>query len=152
MSADTQFIYGFHAVTARLRHSPDSIIELYLQLGRRDARSNTLAELAHSKGLKIVPVEGQRLDGMAGGARHQGVVARATLATGQPDLEDILADSPGLSANLSTVLAAEYPGARGKAQAQMAGDVFPATCPFTATQVLDLDFFPEGATLEATTV
>lgn len=75
----------------------------------------------------------------------------AAIVEARARLEDILADSPGLSAHLSTVLAAEYPWARGKAQAQMAGDVFPATCPFTATQVLDLDFFPEGATLEATT-
>ncbi len=90
MNAQTQFIYGFHAVTARLRHAPDSIVELYLQLGRRDARSNGLAELAQSKGVKVVPVDAQRLDGMAGGGRHQGVVARATAAAIQHDLDDIL--------------------------------------------------------------
>ncbi len=90
MSAATQFIYGFHAVTARLRHAPESVVELYLQLGRRDARSKALAELAQSKAVKVVPVEVQRLDGMAGGARHQGVVARAALNASQPDLDGIL--------------------------------------------------------------
>ncbi len=94
MSEATQFIYGFHAVTARLRHAPDSVVELYLQLGRRDARGNALAELAQSKGVKVVPMEIQRLDGMAGGARHQGVVARAAVNTSQPDLDTIL-DSAG---------------------------------------------------------
>ncbi|MSQ59481.1 MAG: 23S rRNA (guanosine(2251)-2'-O)-methyltransferase RlmB [Betaproteobacteria bacterium] len=90
MSEPTQFIYGFHVVTARLRHAPESVTEIYIQQGRRDARGNALAELAQSKGVKVLPMEAQRLDGMAGGARHQGVVARATVNTKQADLDDIL--------------------------------------------------------------
>ena len=90
MSDKTQFIYGFHAVTARLRHAPESITELYVQLGRRGARTADLTELAQFKGVKVIPVDGARLDGMAGGARHQGVVARASLNTRQLDLDDIL--------------------------------------------------------------
>ena len=90
MSGETQFIYGFHAVTGRLRHAPESITELYVQLGRRDARTGDLTELAQSKGVKVIPVDGARLDGMAGGARHQGVVARASFNLRQLDLDDIL--------------------------------------------------------------
>ena len=66
-------------------------------------------------------------------------------------LEDIVEDSPSLKAQLGEVVAKEYPWARCKAHDQTTGYVFPEGCPFTAAQVLDLDFFPEGATLESAT-
>lgn len=66
-------------------------------------------------------------------------------------LEDIVEDSPSLKAQLGEVMAKEYPWARCKAQDQTTGHVFPEGCPFTVAQVLDLDFFPEGATLESPT-
>jgi len=66
-------------------------------------------------------------------------------------LEDIVDDSLSLKAQLGEVLAKEYPWARCKAQDQATGSVFPERCPFTPAQVLDLDFFPEGATLESPT-
>lgn len=66
-------------------------------------------------------------------------------------LEDIVENSPSLKAQLGEVVAREYPWARCKAQHQMTGYVFPDGCPFTTAQILDLDFFPEGATLESPT-
>jgi hypothetical protein len=66
-------------------------------------------------------------------------------------LEEIVVDSPSLTAQLGEVVAQAYPWARGKAHDQTTGYVFPEGCPFTVAQVLDLDFFPEGATLEAPT-
>ncbi len=66
-------------------------------------------------------------------------------------LEDIVEDSLSLKAQLGEVVATEYPWARCKAHDQTTGYVFPEGCPFTTAQVLDLDFFPEGATLESTT-
>jgi len=66
-------------------------------------------------------------------------------------LEDIVEDSPSLKAQLGEVMAKEYPWARCKAQDQTTGHVFPEDCPFTVAQVLDLDFFPEGATLGSPT-
>jgi 23S rRNA (guanosine2251-2'-O)-methyltransferase len=86
----THFIYGFHAVTARLRHAPESVAEVYLQSGRRDGRSADLVALAESRKVRVVLVDGKRLDGMVGGARHQGVVARASLEIAKPDLDEIL--------------------------------------------------------------
>jgi len=64
-------------------------------------------------------------------------------------LEDIVEDSPSLKAQLGEVVAKEYSWARCKAQNQTTGYVFPEGCPFTMAQILDLDFFPEGATLES---
>ena len=66
-------------------------------------------------------------------------------------LEDIVEDSPSLKAQLGEIVVKEYPWARGKAHDQTTGYVFPEGCPFTVAQVVDLDFFPEGATLEAPT-
>jgi len=66
-------------------------------------------------------------------------------------LEDIVADSPSLKGQLGEVVAKEYRWARSKAQDQVTGCVFTEGCPFTAAQVLDLDFFPESATLESST-
>jgi hypothetical protein len=64
-------------------------------------------------------------------------------------LEDIVEDSPSLKAQLGEVVAKEYSWARCKAQNQTTGYVFPEGCPFTMAQILELDFFPEGATLES---
>jgi len=64
-------------------------------------------------------------------------------------LEDIVEDSPSLKAQLEEVVAKEYSWARCKAQNQTTGYVFPEGCPFTMAQILELDFFPEGATLES---
>ncbi|SRR5712691_6834523 len=66
-------------------------------------------------------------------------------------LEDMLEDSPSLKAQLGEVVVQEYPSARCKAYDQTTGYVFPEGCPFTVAQILDLDFFPEGATLESIT-
>ena len=37
-NAPTRLIYGFHAVSAKLRHAPDSVLEIYLSGDRKDAR------------------------------------------------------------------------------------------------------------------
>ena len=36
--ADLRLIYGFHAVTARIRQNPDGVLEVYLQAQRKDPR------------------------------------------------------------------------------------------------------------------
>lgn len=71
-------IFGFHAVTSRLRQGPESVIELYAEEGRHDSRMRELLAAAATHGLRVVRVSKVRLDGMVGGGRHQGVVARVT--------------------------------------------------------------------------
>ncbi|MCS7101170.1 MAG: 23S rRNA (guanosine(2251)-2'-O)-methyltransferase RlmB [Burkholderiaceae bacterium] len=68
-------VAGFHAVNARLRHAPESILALYVDADRRDARMRELLSRAESAGVRAIAVPGQRLGGLAGGAVHQGVVA-----------------------------------------------------------------------------
>ena len=88
--ADLRLIYGFHAVTSRIRQNPDGVMEVYLQAQRQDPRMRDLIKLAEANGVRIIPVEAKRLDGMAGNARHQGVAARVDAARRVQHLEDVL--------------------------------------------------------------
>jgi 23S rRNA (guanosine2251-2'-O)-methyltransferase len=88
--AAQRLVYGFHAVAARLRQRAAAVTEIYLDRTRHDARARDLARLAAERGVRVMRVEGARLDGMAGHARHQGVVARVEDATAPADLHEIL--------------------------------------------------------------
>ncbi len=88
--ADLRLIYGFHAVTARIRQNPDGVLEIYLQAQRQDPRMRDLIKLAETNGVRVIPVDSARLDGMAGNARHQGVAARVDAARRVQHLSDVL--------------------------------------------------------------
>jgi len=83
-------ISGFHAVQARLRAEPSSVIEIFLDEGRADARAKDLVALAESHGAKLMRVPGARLDGFLGGGGHQGVIARVTDTRRHESLDDLL--------------------------------------------------------------
>jgi 23S rRNA (guanosine2251-2'-O)-methyltransferase len=71
-----RWVYGFHAVQARLRAAPGTILEIWVDEGRQDARMRELLARLSSAGLTVHMADGNRLDKMVGGARHQGVVAK----------------------------------------------------------------------------
>ncbi|MBI2311031.1 MAG: 23S rRNA (guanosine(2251)-2'-O)-methyltransferase RlmB [Betaproteobacteria bacterium] len=71
-----QLIFGFHAVRSRLRQEAESVHELFAEEGRHDPRMRELLAVAASRGVRVVPMPKARLDAMAAGGRHQGVVAR----------------------------------------------------------------------------
>ncbi len=81
---------GFHAVLARLRADPSSVIEIFLDEGRDDARARELAALAESRGVTVMRVPVKRLDGFHGGGRHQGVVARVQDKPARASLDELL--------------------------------------------------------------
>jgi 23S rRNA (guanosine2251-2'-O)-methyltransferase len=83
-------VFGFHAVQARLRADASSVLEIFLDETREDARARDLLALAESSGVKVMRVPGKRLDGFAGGERHQGVIARVEDSTRREGLEDLL--------------------------------------------------------------
>lgn len=87
---ETRLIYGFHAVTSRLRQSAASVKEVLLDHGRGDRRARDLERLAAERGVRVIKVDAARLDGMTQHARHQGVAARVEMATAAGDLEDVL--------------------------------------------------------------
>jgi len=91
MARDTQLIFGFHAVASRLRHHADTIVEIYVQSARHDPRVRDLTSLAHARGVSVVPVDAARLQGLSGGASHQGVVARVAPLRLAASLDDLVA-------------------------------------------------------------
>ncbi len=87
---ETRLIHGFHAITAKLRHAPEDVKELFVAEGRQDARARDLLKAAQAAGVRVLPVDTARLDGMAGGARHQGVVARVAATAKYLTLDDVM--------------------------------------------------------------
>jgi len=85
-------LIGFHAVTGRLRQKSDTISEIYVDAERNDGRARDLKAMATKAGVRVIPVDAKRLDGMAGGARHQGVVAQAQPIDMPQFIEDVLED------------------------------------------------------------
>ena len=69
-------LFGFHAVGVRLKTAPASILELYVDPSRRDARMRQFVERAKEAGLRLLDADGMRLAKLCGSHGHQGVVAR----------------------------------------------------------------------------
>jgi len=82
-------IHGFHAVTARLRHHPESIQVIYLDESRRDRRAKDLIKAAEDRSVRVVLADGARVDEMARG-KSQGVVAQASPIQLAKDLDEVL--------------------------------------------------------------
>ena len=91
MTSENQLIFGFHAVHARLRHHPDSVREIFVHAGRHDPRLRDLVAAAQARGARVVLVEAQRLQGLVGHGKHQGVVARVEPVRMAHTLEDVIA-------------------------------------------------------------
>ena len=88
--AETRIIYGFHAVTSRLRQSPLSVKEVYLDAARDDRRSQEFAKTVEGRGARLMRVDEKRLDGLTHQARHQGVAARIEVAELPTHIDDVL--------------------------------------------------------------
>jgi 23S rRNA (guanosine2251-2'-O)-methyltransferase len=86
----SRLIYGFHAVTAKLRHDPGAIKEIIVDAARQDARARDLLKHAELQGVRVIAADGKRLDGMLPGARHQGVAARVEGGRQIAHLDDVL--------------------------------------------------------------
>jgi 23S rRNA (guanosine2251-2'-O)-methyltransferase len=85
-----RILFGFHAITVRLKTAPQSVIELHVEANRRDARMRSFVDRARESGIKIVETDGERLDKMAGTSRHQGVVARVEAVAMPHSLDEVV--------------------------------------------------------------
>ena len=94
----TKVLFGFHAVTVRLKTAPASITEIHVDSTRRDARMRQFVERAQAAGARLVDSDGARLAQLAGTARHQGVVARVMPVARSHSLDEVLdgVDGPPL--------------------------------------------------------
>ncbi|MGE5468568.1 MAG: 23S rRNA (guanosine(2251)-2'-O)-methyltransferase RlmB [Ignavibacteria bacterium] len=92
--SETRLIHGFHAVLSKLRHAAEDVKEIYLAAGRQDGRVRDLLRAAENAGVRVMPVDAARLDGMAPGQRHQGVVAKVSALQRHVTLDDVLDTLP----------------------------------------------------------
>ena len=88
-------LFGFHAITVRMKTAPQSIVELHVETQRRDARMRAFAERAREAGIRIVDSDGERLDKLAGSSRHQGVVARVEAVKMPHSLDEVVENIEG---------------------------------------------------------
>ncbi|HSQ71514.1 MAG TPA: 23S rRNA (guanosine(2251)-2'-O)-methyltransferase RlmB [Rubrivivax sp.] len=86
----TKVLFGFHAVTVRLKTAPASISEIHVDSSRRDARMRQFVERAREAGARLIDSDDARLAQLAGSTRHQGVVARVTALKMQHSLDEVL--------------------------------------------------------------
>lgn len=96
--SSSKVLFGFHAVTVRLKTAPESVLELYVDARRRDARMRQFLERAQAAGVRLIEADGARLTGLSAGAPHQGVVARVKPIEQQQSLHGLLdaLDTPPL--------------------------------------------------------
>src|SRR5476649_424394 len=85
-----KMIFGFHAVTSRLRHEASSVEEIFIDASRTDRRMQDLVANAKSAGVRVMPVESSRLDKIVGTRRHQGVIAFAAELALARNLDELL--------------------------------------------------------------
>lgn len=83
-------LFGFHAVGVRLRTAPKSILEIYVDTSRRDARMRQFLQKVEEAGLRPIEADALRLSRLAGSAGHQGVVARVEALAVTSSLDDLL--------------------------------------------------------------
>jgi 23S rRNA (guanosine2251-2'-O)-methyltransferase len=86
----TKVLFGFHAVTVRLKTAPASVSEIHVDATRRDARMRQFVERARAAGARLIDSDDERLAQLAGTTRHQGVVARVAVLQTQHSLDDVL--------------------------------------------------------------
>jgi len=67
-------IFGIHAVQAALDYSADKINKVWVDIQRNDNRLLSLIEKCQTLGIKIEKIAKKKLDKMADGKSHQGIV------------------------------------------------------------------------------
>ena len=86
----SHILFGFHAVTVRLKTAPKSILEIHVDASRRDQRMRQFVERAKDAGARLIDSDDDRLQKLCGTHRHQGVVARAEVVAMSHSLDDTL--------------------------------------------------------------
>ena len=90
MAKGNQVLFGFHAVTVRLKSAPKSVIEVHVDATRRDQRMRQFVERARDAGAKLIDSDDERLQKLSGSHRHQGVAARVETIAISHSLDDTL--------------------------------------------------------------
>ncbi|WP_343637949.1 23S rRNA (guanosine(2251)-2'-O)-methyltransferase RlmB [Roseateles sp.] len=91
----TQILFGFHAVTVRLKTAPESVQEILFDATRKDQRMRGFLEKAEAAGARLVESDDDRLKALCGTHRHQGVVARVKAVAKSHSLDEVLDEAEG---------------------------------------------------------
>ena len=83
-------LFGFHAVGVRLKTAPTSIIEIYVDPSRRDARMKQFLDRVREAGVRFIEADSLRIAKLAGSHGHQGVAARVQPVQQVRSLDDLL--------------------------------------------------------------
>ena len=83
-------LFGFHAVGDRLKTAPQSIVEIYFEPTRRDARMRQFIDKVNEAGVRLIEADGMRLSKLCGGHGHQGVAARVHTLEQVHSLDELL--------------------------------------------------------------
>ena len=87
-------LFGFHAVTVRLKTAPESVLEVQVDAARRDARMRQFVERVQDAGVKLVDSDDAQLQKLCGTHRHQGVAARVEKTFQARTLDEVLDGLP----------------------------------------------------------
>lgn len=90
-------VAGLHAVESALEHSPDKIVSAWMDERRGDGRIAAIIQKLTALGISVQPAGKSRLDALAEGRNHQGVVLEVLMPgeLGENELRDAL-ESPGV--------------------------------------------------------
>src|SRR6187402_1021488 len=90
MSSTPKVLFGFHAVGVRIKTAPKSVLEVFFDVSRRDARMRQFTDRAREAGIRLIESDGLRLAKMCGSHGHQGVVARVDPLAQVKSLDELL--------------------------------------------------------------
>jgi 23S rRNA (guanosine2251-2'-O)-methyltransferase len=83
-------LFGFHALGVRLKTAPRSIIEIYYESTRKDARMRQFVDRAASAGVRLIEADADRLARLCGSNGHQGIAARVETLPQAHSLDELL--------------------------------------------------------------
>lgn len=85
-----RYLLGFHAVTARLKQRADGVQAIYMTVARHDRRAREIVDLADSLGIEVHSIDDARIDQLARGGVHQGVIAQIRSEAIRQTVEEVL--------------------------------------------------------------
>lgn len=88
--SSAKVLFGFHAVGVRLKTAPASVIEVYVDPARKDARMRQFLVRAQEAGVRVIEADSLRIAKLAGSHNHQGVAARVQAIEQKHSLDDLL--------------------------------------------------------------
>lgn len=90
--SDKELVFGLHAARHILDTAPERVLSAFLQEGRSDQRLEEVKHALEVCGCHITRLTSPKLDRLASGGRHQGVVleVRSAAALAEKDLMDLV--------------------------------------------------------------